>query len=50
MNGEGNAESVRWVVKVLLRFPLKPEGAFQTQELLYVQYMESTQAFSGVDR
>lgn len=50
LKGEEEGETVLWVAKVLLLFKLSATGYGDIQEFAYVQYMEVTDAVSGVDR
>ena len=50
LKGEEEGGSVLWVAKVLLLFKLTATGYGDIQEFAYVQYMEVTDAVSGVDR
>ena len=50
LKGEEEGEQVSWVAKVLLLFRLSATGLGDIQEFAYVQYMEVTDAITGVDR
>ena len=50
LKGEEEGEKVLWVAKVLLLFKLSATGHGDIQEFAYVQYMEVTDAVTGVDR
>lgn len=50
LKGEEEGETVLWVAKVLLLFRLCAAGLGDKQEFAYIQYMEVTDAITGVDR